>query len=257
MNTASSTEEQHRLGVDERRFERARALGALGDPTRLAIVDLLMAQDLTPDSLIEALGIPGNLLAHHLKSLQSAGLITRRKSQHDRRRMYVHLMRASLEGLLPSPAAITVPRVVFVCTHNSARSVLAEAIWATMSEVPGTSAGTHPASRINPKAKAAARRAGLRITRPLPQSVLSVLRPDDLVVSVCDAVNEELGPLANPRLHWSIPDPAGIGTDEAFTAAVIDITERTAQLAPRVATTTELTHPIAANTRPTTRRKNQ
>jgi hypothetical protein len=76
-------------------------------------------------------------------------------------------------------------------------------------------------------------------------------------VSVCDAVNEELGPLVNPRLHWSIPDPAGIGTDEAFNAAVIDITERTAQLAPRVATTAELTRPIAAKPRPTTRRKNQ
>ncbi|CAB4939546.1 unannotated protein [freshwater metagenome] len=232
-------------------------LAALGDPTRLAIVDLLMAQDLTPDSLIESLGIPGNLLAHHLKSLQSAGLIARRKSQNDRRRMYVHLMRDSLEGLLPSPAAIAAPRIVFVCTHNSARSVLAEAIWATISEVPGTSAGTHPASRINPQATAAARRAGVRITRPVPQSVLSVLRPDDLVVSVCDAVNEDLEPLANPRLHWSIPDPAGIGTDEAFDAAVIDITERTALLAPRVAATPEHSNPTVAKTSPTKRRSNR
>ena len=59
-----------------------------------------------------------------------------------------------------------------------------------------------------------------------PQSIDTVLRPDDLVVSVCDTVNEELEDLSNPHLHWSIPDPAAVGTDAAFTAALSDISER-------------------------------
>ena len=50
-----------------------------------------------------------------------------------------------------------------------------------------------------------------------------VLRPDDLVVAVCDNAHEELDPDL-PRLHWSIPDPVRVGTDAAFDAAYDEIT---------------------------------
>ena len=62
----------------------------------------------------------------------------------------------------------------------------------------------------------------------------AVLHPDDLIVSVCDTVNEELGDLPNPHVHWSIPDPARVDTDAAFTAALSDISARVEHLAPRV-----------------------
>jgi protein-tyrosine-phosphatase/DNA-binding HxlR family transcriptional regulator len=213
---------------------RAQVLSALGDPVRLAVVDLLRVRDLSPDALAAAVEIPGNLLAHHLKVLQSAGVVRRTHSQHDRRRTYVQLVEASLDGLLDAPASITAPRVVFVCTHNSARSVLAEALWRTVSDVPSASAGSQPAARVNPRAVTAARRARLPIASKRPESIEDVLRADDLIVSVCDAVNEELGPVPNPRIHWSVPDPSLVDTDLAFTEAVSDLRDRVTHLAPHI-----------------------
>ena len=214
--------------------DRVRALAALADPIRLGVVDALQGQDLSPASLAVRLEIPGNLLAHHLGVLEQAGIITRRPSQHDRRRSYVQLVAGAFDGLLPQPGLLTAPRVVFVCTHNSARSVLAEALWRDVSEVPSTSAGTSPAAQINPRALKAAERFGLTVKRQAPQSIDDVLRPDDVLVSVCDAVNEELGELANQRIHWSIADPASVGTDAAFAEVVHDLRHRTGNLAPRI-----------------------
>ena len=143
------------------RDRRARVFSALGDSNRLAVVELLQVQDLSPDALAAALEMPGNLLAHHLKVLQAAGIIVRRHSQNDKRRTYIHLVDGALEGLLPSADAFTAPRVVFVCTHNSARSVMAEALWREVSDVPAASAGTHPADCVNPRALKAGRRLSL------------------------------------------------------------------------------------------------
>ena len=214
--------------------DRVRALAALGEPIRLAIVDLLDAGDLSPDQLAAALGISGNLLAHHLRVLQDAGVVVRVGSQHDRRRTYVQLASSTLTELLPHTPQINVARVVFVCTHNSARSILADAAWRQVSTVPSTSAGTHPADRINPRARAAARRAGLQIAQAAPQSIEGLLGDDDLVVSVCDAVNEQLPALRQVHIHWSVPDPSSQDTDEAFTAALQDIASRIGELAPRI-----------------------
>lgn len=213
---------------------RVRTLAALADPIRLGVVDALQGQDLSPASLGAQLQVPGNLLAHHLGVLEQAGIITRRPSQHDRRRSYVQLVDGAFDGLLPQPGLLTAPRVVFVCTHNSARSVLAEALWRDVSEVPSASAGTCPAAQINPRALKAAERFGLTVKRQAPQSIDDVLRPDDVLVSVCDAVNEELGELANQRIHWSIADPASVGTDAAFVEVVRDLRHRTGNLAPRI-----------------------
>lgn len=220
--------------MDAGRDRRARIFHALGDPLRLGVVDLLQGQDLSPDALASALSVPGNLLAHHLKVLESAGVVTRSHSQNDRRRTYVHLVESALEGLLPGPASIEAPRVVFVCTHNSARSVLAEALWRSMSDVPSASAGTQPADRINPRARTAARRAGLMLQDAGPRRIEDVVRPDDVVVSVCDAVNEEIGSLPNTRVHWSVPDPSRVDTDASFTTAVADLSDRVSHLAPRI-----------------------
>ena len=238
MNAEQSLSEEpsgnQPVAAQAARVERARVLAALGEPIRLGVVDLLQTQDLSPDALASALHVPGNLLAHHLKVLQSAGVVTRAHSQNDRRRTYIQLVPGSLDGLLPQPEPLTAPRVLFVCTHNSARSVLAQAVWHTLSEIPSASAGTHPAERINPRATKAARRAGLTIVQSAPQAIEDVLQPDDVIVSVCDSVNEELGDLTHPHFHWSIPDPARTDTDEAFNAALDAISERVTQLAPRI-----------------------
>jgi protein-tyrosine-phosphatase/DNA-binding HxlR family transcriptional regulator len=229
-----NVDESQTSGGFRPREARARILAALGDPTRLAVVDLLQEDDLSPDALSAALEVSGNLLAHHLKVLEGVGIVARRASQNDRRRTYVHLVEGTLDDLLAPVELIAAPRVVFVCTHNSARSVLAEAIWNGVSTVPSASAGTHPADRVNHRAVTAARRADLDLRTDVPRSIDDVLRPDDVIVSVCDAVNEELGPLPNLHLHWSIPDPARQDTDEAFNEAMTEIRERVAHLAPRV-----------------------
>lgn len=130
--------------------ERASVHAALGDPARLAIVDLLTLGDTSPSEVGRELGLPSNLLAHHLKLLERAGTIERSRSEGDHRRTYLRLRAQSLVSLLPAGLRVA-PRVVFVCTHNSARSPLAAALWARHSRVPAASAGTHPAARVHPR----------------------------------------------------------------------------------------------------------
>ncbi len=213
---------------------RAQVFAALGDPARLAIVELLRDQDMAPHALGAALDIPSNLLAHHVRVLEAASLVTRTRSQGDGRRSYVSLNQDAVDGLLDAAAEINAKRVVFVCTKNSARSILAEAIWAASSDIPVTSAGTHPVEAINPRTRKAASRAHLTIVRDTPALIEQVLRPDDLLISVCDGVNEELPKLSNRRLHWSVPDPVREGTDAAFNQVVQELTQRIESLAPRV-----------------------
>lgn len=210
------------------RDRRAAVHAALGDPTRLAVVDELVIGDRSPRELAETLGLPSNLLAHHLRVLQDAGVVQRSRSEADRRRTYVRVVPAALTGLLPA-AAVAAPRVVFVCTHNSARSQLAAALWSQRSPVPVASAGTHPAPRVHRRAVKAAHRHGLSLDGKKTTQVGDVLRPEDLVVAVCDSAYEELGP-ARERLHWSVPDPVRVDTDAAFERAYEDLDERVDRL---------------------------
>lgn len=198
---------------------------ALADPARLAVVDLLALGDRSPGELSAALGLTTNLLAHHLKVLRAAGLVTRARSHGDRRRAYVRLRPDALTDLSPA-AAVTAPRVVFVCTRNAARSPLAAALWRGRSAIPATSAGTHPGPRVSPHAVHAARRHGLRLDRDRTAHVRDVVAADDLVVVVCDRAYEELGPTG---LHWSVPDP--VGTEEGFDDVVALLAERVDRLA--------------------------
>lgn len=218
--------------VDERMTveQRARRHAALGDPTRLKIVDRLTLGDLSPTELQDGLGLSSNLLAHHLNVLEAEGLVHRSRSEADRRRSYVRLVRGALEGL-PSGAATTASRVLFVCTANSARSQLAAALWRDHSPVPVASAGTHPADRIDRGAVAAARRHRLSFEAAAPRAIEAVTAPGDLVITVCDVAHEEL---AGQDLHWSVPDPVRVGTAAAFDAALDDLAGRIQDLAPRL-----------------------
>src|SRR2546430_987935 len=109
---------------------RARVHAALGEPARLAIVDALALGDASPGEIGTALGLPTNLLAHHLNVLTEAGIIERSRSEGDRRRSYLRLRPQALATLTPAHLQPVEPvaRVVFVCTHNSARSQLAAAL---------------------------------------------------------------------------------------------------------------------------------
>jgi ArsR family transcriptional regulator, arsenate/arsenite/antimonite-responsive transcriptional repressor / arsenate reductase (thioredoxin) len=216
---------------DERSLAgRARVYAALGDPGRLAIVDMLAYGDASPGEVGRALEMPTNLVAHHLKVLEEAGVVVRTRSEGDRRRTYLRLVgeHADLARIQPW----RVPRVVFVCSRNSARSQLAAALWARRHVLPAASAGTEPAGRVHPRAVRVARRHGLSLGRVRPTHVADVVRGDDLIVAVCDNAHEQLTASPQRRLHWSVPDPAPVDTDDAFEAAYTDLAGRIDRLAP-------------------------
>jgi protein-tyrosine-phosphatase/DNA-binding HxlR family transcriptional regulator len=211
---------------------RAAVHAALADPARLAITDSLADGDASPSELAGMLAMPSNLLAHHLKVLEETGLVTRHRSEGDRRRTYLRLVPGALDSLA-GPQARAARRVLFVCTANSARSHLAAALWRQASTVPAASAGTHPAGKIDPGAVSAAARRQLPLPRLRPRHVSDVLHDGDLVVTVCDLAHEELG--AQAAVHWSVPDPVPAGDPGSFDAALTELDRRVTRLAPRLA----------------------
>ena len=218
--------------MDHDADNRAQILAALAESVRLAMVDRLVPGDASPSELAAHLRLGSNLLAHHLRVLEEAGVVRRLRSEGDRRRSYVQLrtdhplVRAAT---LTSQNADPVPRIVFVCTANTARSQLAAATWNRQSAIPAISAGTHPGPRIHPRTIGIARRHGLHLAADRPVHVDDELRDDDLVIAVCDNAHEELNP-ALPRLHWAIPDPVRHNTDAAFETAYDDIARRVGPL---------------------------
>jgi protein-tyrosine-phosphatase len=211
---------------------RAAIHAALADPSRLQITDTLLAGDASPSELAALLGMPSNLLAHHLHVLEQAGVITRRRSEGDRRRTYLQLIPGTLDSLA-APTARAALRVLFVCTANSARSHLAAALWRRASTVPAVSAGTHPAAAIEPGAVAAATRHHLPLPRLRPRHISDVRQQGDLVITVCDMAHEEL--TEGAAVHWSIPDPVPAGDPASFDTALAQLADRVQRLAPRLA----------------------
>ena len=236
---------------------RAGMHAALGEPVRLRIVDHLALGDASPGELGSRFAMPTNLLAHHLKVLDEAGLIRRVRSEGDRRRQYVQLRLddPTVAALTRTPAswahghagAARPERVVFVCTANSARSQLARAAWRRVSDLPALSGGTHPAERVHPAAVRTGQRHGLDLTGATTARIDDIAGPDDLLVAVCDNAHEELsrtrqlapGSTERPEgdggrrswLHWHIADPVPAGSEEAFETAYAEITERVGRLA--------------------------
>jgi protein-tyrosine-phosphatase/DNA-binding transcriptional ArsR family regulator len=204
--------------------ERARRYAALGDRVRLAMVDDLAWSDRAPLELAARHGLASNLLAHHLEVLEQAGLIERLRSSGDGRRRYVRLR---WEALTELRVGMTPPAgpVLFVCTHNSARSQMAAAAWSAVLGSTAVSAGTHPADRVHPGAVAAAARAGFDLSGAVPREISDVDVEPALVVTVCDRAHEELEP-APDWWHWSIPDPVESPSPDAFDEALADVLAR-------------------------------
>jgi len=109
-------------------------------------------------------------------------------------------------------------RVLFLCTHNSARSQMAEGFLRSLAgdrfEV--ASAGTH-ATRVHPLAIRAMADVDIDLSRHTSKVVDELMdQPWDYVITVCDAANEAcpVFPAKSSRLHWSFEDPSRAdGTD--------------------------------------------
>ncbi len=213
---------------------RAAIHRALGDEHRLAIVDALQLSDRSPGELRGLTGLTSNLLAFHLDVLEEAGLVHRGRSQGDARRRYVTLRPAG-EALSVPATDLGGESVVFVCTANAARSQLAAALWAARTGHRPLSAGTRPAHRVHPLARAIARRHGLDLSGATPTGYADLDTTPDLVVSVCDRAHESgLAPDA-PRLHWSVADPAD-GDEDDFEHAFQELSRRVDRLATATST---------------------
>ncbi len=111
--------------------------------------------------------------------------------------------------------------VLFLCTGNSARSQMAEAILRHLSHgaIDVVSAGTLPKPDIHPMARrAVGNLLGLEMTEQHPKSLDQFLHRDfDYVITVCDRAAETcpIFPGDPQRIHWSFEDPAAVvGTDE-------------------------------------------
>lgn len=116
-------------------------------------------------------------------------------------------------------------RILVLCTGNSARSQIAEAILATRGagRIEAGSAGSHPAARVNPFAVAALQAHRIPWAGKVPKTIDEVAGAHwDLLITVCDHANESCPffPGDPARVHWGMPDPAAVeGADEAKAAA--------------------------------------
>ena len=209
---------------------RVRIHQALADRHRLAIVDALMLGDRTPQELSDLVEIPTNLMAHHLQVLEQADLISRHVSNGDKRRRYVVLDPERLSQIDPN-VAVPAGCVLFVCTHNSARSQFAAALWRARTGGQADCAGTDPAPRVDPVAIATAGDFGVDLSSALPKGYDALDASPALLVSVCDRAREAGLPYDVPSLHWSVPDPGADGRPIAFTEAFWDISSRVERLA--------------------------
>ncbi len=202
----------------------------------------LVQSDRAVRELMELLDEPQSLVSYHLGQLRAGELVSRRRSSADRRDSYysVDLTRcaellqgaggALHPGLWPAPASSAMPsptgrsrrrpRVLFLCTGNSARSQIAEALIERLSEgtVEAASAGSHPKS-LHPNAVRVMRKRGIHISGRRTKHLSEFLSQQfDSVITLCDRVREVCPefPAHPDHVHWSIPDPALEGpTDRA------------------------------------------
>lgn len=128
--------------------------------------------------------------------------------------------------------------ILILCTHNSARSVLAEAMlnhWARRLERPlrAYSAGSSPSGRINPLALDVLRAAGIDTgglrSKSWDEFAAQDAPPLRAVITVCDSAAQEACPYwpGSPvKVHWGYPDPSNAQGDEVQRRAAFEVTRQ-------------------------------
>jgi protein-tyrosine-phosphatase len=234
-------------------------LQLVSDPLRWRLLGELALSDRRVGELTELVDKPQNLVSYHLGELRKAGLVSARRSSADGRDTYyrVDLRRCGemfcaagrglqpglqLELRAPQPLALKKkrsPRVLFLCTGNSARSQMAEALLEHRSGhlIEARSAGSHP-KPLHPNAVRVMAERGIDISDRSTKHLDRMTRTRfDHLITLCDKVREVCPEFqGQPALaHWSIPDPAAAsGTDEetyeAFRRTAEDLEERIGSL---------------------------
>jgi protein-tyrosine-phosphatase len=209
-------------------------------PLRWRLLSELVRGDRRVRELCALLERPQNLVSYHLGRLRAEGLVSSRRSAADARDSYYmldlgrcgELLASSGRALHPAlrlaelprrewdrPSRAARPRVLFLCTGNSARSQIAEALvqLLTGGAVEAASAGSHP-KPLHPNAVRVMRERGIDIAgRRSKQLSEFADQRFNYVISLCDRVREVCPEFPDhPELtHWSIPDPAREGSTDA------------------------------------------
>lgn len=228
-------------------------LKLLAHDVRWQIVHALALSDYKGQELVIALGRPANLISYHLRRLREGHLVREHRSIADGRDVYYSLELDHLktlyyaggEAIHPTLATPPIPtkeghamnaelsptRVLFLCTHNSARSQIAEGILRFMGRdrVEVYSAGNAP-STINPLAIRAAQERGVDISGQASKHLDDYKdEPFDYIITVCDRAKEScpVFPGDPVQIHWSFPDPTQVqGTERQKYQAFRDIAQQ-------------------------------
>ena len=259
-----------------------------GHPVRWRLLQELVGSDRQVGELTGLVGEPQSLVSYHLARLRRAGLVTTQASAADGRRVFYHvdllrcgeLLAAAGAALHPAlgPSEVAaarrahlgapptagsfgthplratgarrVPRLLFLCTGNSARSQMAEALAIDLSSggVEARSAGSHPKA-LHPNAVEVMARRGIDISGATTKhlSMFGRVRFDH-VVTLCDKVREVCPEFrGHPlRIHWSIPDPARGGGGDAETYPAFERTAKELETRVRFLLSALGTSPVAA-----------
>lgn len=237
----------------EREITPDEFLRLIADARRWRLLRELATSDLRVNELVDRLDSPQNLVSYHLRELRDAGLVSARQSSADGRDTYYRLDAARCAERLGDVGAALHPglrmiaaapplaagarrRVLFLCTGNSSRSQMAEALLRHRSggAVDARSAGSHPKA-VHANAVRVMAERGIDISAATTKHLRRFSRVRfDRVVTLCDRVREIcpefLGdPLA---MHWSIPDPAleGDNDDASYPAFARTVDELDARI---------------------------
>ena len=209
-------------------------------PVRWRLLEALVQSDRAVRELTELVDEPQSLVSYHLRRLRDGGLVSARRSTADGRDSYyaidlgrcreqLQMVGAALHPglrLVPLPVAAMSRagrphQVLFLCTGNSARSQIAEALLAHMSggAVDTASAGSNP-KQLHENAVRVMRAYGIDIRGNRAKHLDEFARRRfDVVITLCDRVREVCPefPRHPRRVHWSIPDPALAGSTNRAT----------------------------------------
>lgn len=195
----------------------------------------LAVSDRRVNELVASVGQPANLVSYHLKKLRDSKLVNTRRSEADGRDTYYSLDLDQLRDLYQQagqaihPAIVatgdyqpTAPsglRVLIVCTHNSARSQMAEGLFRHFSshQFDVQSAGSHPTT-IHPDAIATMDAFGIDIRQQTVNHISEfITQAFDVVITVCDNAREVCPMFEGQRqhIHWGFTDPAKIADPDA------------------------------------------
>jgi protein-tyrosine-phosphatase/DNA-binding transcriptional ArsR family regulator len=223
-----------------------------GHPLRWRLLSELAQSDRQVRELCALVGQPQNLVSYHLGQLRAARLVLSRRSSADGRDAYYRLDLArcaeslSAAGGRLNPAFRLEPptredhqfvggrpRVLFLCTGNSARSQMAEGLLQHLSHgaVDAYSAGSHP-KMLHPQAVRVMHKRGIDLRGRRAKHLQEfVTQRFDFVITLCDRVREVCPEFPeHPRsVHWSMADPS-LESPAAFERTAVELEMRISYL---------------------------